>query len=372
MLTPRLPLAAALGFAAACLAAPAGAQDLLITGGPIYTGVEAQPTAKAVAVTAGRIVAVGDLAAVRAKAAAGARAIDLKGAALFPGFTDAHAPLAGVGERELTLNLEGSGSAAEVARRLAAYLAQRRPTRAVFGRGWIETGWPEGRFLERGDLDAVARGLPVVLRRADGHAVTANSAALKAAGVDRNTKDPPGGQIVKDAQGEPTGMLVDKAMALVAGLATDPTEADRLAAYRAAFKVEAAYGWTGLHNMSVPWRDVALLEAMAARGEAPLRVYNAIDAGQAGPLFDQGKPRRADHHPGGQGLFRRRPRLPRGGATGALCRRAGQSWPVCHGTAGHAGDHDQSPGQRRAGRHPRNRRRGQRRSAEALRRIAAS
>ena len=83
----------------------------------------------------------------------------------------------GIGERELTLNLEGSKSAAEVAARLKAYIAEHKPTGLVYGRGWIETGWPEGRFLERGDIDAVAPDVPVILQRADGHALTANSAA---------------------------------------------------------------------------------------------------------------------------------------------------------------------------------------------------
>ena len=199
-----------------------------------------------------------------------------------------------LGERELQLNLEGSKSAAEVVARLKAYLEARKPTGVVFGRGWIETGWPEGRFLERGDLDAVAPDQPVLLGRADGHAIVANSAALKAAGIDENTKAPAGGEILKDKAGKPTGMLVDNAMALVRRLQTAPTEADRRAAFDAAFKVEAAYGWTGVHSMSVAWDDVRLLETLNAEGRTPLRVYNAVDVGQAGPLLAEGPRKTGD------------------------------------------------------------------------------
>jgi predicted amidohydrolase YtcJ len=271
-----------------CVASPALAApaDLVITGGPIYTGVAARPKAEAVAVKDGRIAYVG--AKSGAQIGPKTRVIDLQGAALFPGFTDAHAHLRGVGERELTLNLEGAKSAAEVGQRLKAWLAKVPPGRAVRGRGWIETGWPEGRFLSRDDLDAVAPDRVVILQRADGHAVTVNTAALKAAGIDENTPAPAGGQILKDAKGRLTGMLVDKAMGLVGKLTPPPTEADKVAAYHEAFRVETAYGWTGVHNMSVDWADVAILEAMAKRGEAALRVYNAIDAAQAGPLFEHG------------------------------------------------------------------------------------
>lgn len=284
MRTPALALALSV-IATAAVAAPA---DLVIWGGPIYTANELKPRVEAVAVEKGRIAFVGDKAGAGALVGPKTRVIDLKGAALFPGFTDSHAHLREIGERELTLNLEGSKSAAEVTRRLKAYVAANKPTGLVDGRGWIETGWPEGRFLQRSDIDGVAPGVPVLLGRADGHALTANSAALKAAGIDETTPAPAGGQILKGPDGKLTGVLVDNAMGLVAKLRHDPTEAERLKAFRAAFKVETAYGWTGVHAMSVDWADVALLEKMDRDGEAPLRVYNAVEAVQAGPLLDGG------------------------------------------------------------------------------------
>lgn len=281
----------ALSFAA--LAGAAQAQNLVITGGPIYTGVPGQAVARIVVVQNGRIAYVG-ADDVKMKLQPGTERIDLKGAALFPGFTDSHAHLRGIGDRELSLNLEGSTSAAEAVGRVKAYLAKRKSAGPVWGRGWIETGWPEGRFLDRSDIDPIAPDQPVLLVRADGHALVANSAALKAAGVDETTVAPAGGAIVKDANGRLTGMLVDNAMALVSRLRAPPTEADRRAAFEAAFRVEAAYGWTGVHSMSVSWPDVGLLETLDAEGKAPLRVYNAVDAGEAGPLFAGGPRATAD------------------------------------------------------------------------------
>jgi len=256
------------------------AQELLIRGGKIYTGVAAQPTVEVVLVQDGRIAYVGAEAGLPAFAYA--ETLDLRGATMFPGFTDGHAHLDGIGWRELTLNLEGSASVAEAMTRLAAW-AEAHPEGPIVGRGWIETHWPEARFLTAADLDAAAPGRIVLLGRSDGHAVVASTPALLAAGIDAKTVAPSGGEILKGTDGRPAGLLVDAAEQLVAGLLpqTDP-EALR-DAYRAGFRVEAAYGWTGVHFMSAPWRDIPLLEAMAEAGEAPLRIYNSVtpDGGAA-------------------------------------------------------------------------------------------
>lgn len=292
----KLPLAFAAAFAlSAPLAASSAPQgpttgpaDLVIWGGPIYTAVDARPKVEAVAVRGGRIAFAGGKAGAQAMVGPSTKVVDLKGAALFPGFTDSHAHLREIGDRELTLNLEGSKSAAEVAQRLKAYIGAHPEQKAIVGRGWIETGWPEGRFLQRSDIDPVSGDLPVLLRRADGHALVANSAALKAAHIDESTPAPQGGQILKGPGGRLTGMLVDNAMRLVSSERRPASGVDPTAALKAAFRVETAYGWTGVHSMSVAWSDVPLLEAMAKRGEATLRVYNMVDADQAGPLFANG------------------------------------------------------------------------------------
>lgn len=282
-------LAAAASLAA--LASPALAAepaDLVIWGGPIYTGVDKAPKAEAVAVRGDRIVYVGGRKGAAKLVGAKTKVADLKGASLYPGFTDSHAHLLGIGERELTLNLEGSASAAEVAARLKAYLPKAAPGETVIGRGWIETHWPEKRFLNRQDLDAVVADRPALMERADGHALTANTAALKAAGITRDTPVPAGGQILKDEHGEPTGVLVDNAMELVAGLEPKLSPARRLEAFKAGIAVENRYGWTGVHNMSASLQDVNDLEAMDKAGVETLRVYNAVDREYAEALFASG------------------------------------------------------------------------------------
>lgn len=268
------------------VATTAQAQDLLIRGGIIYTGAEATPTAEAVLVRDGRIAWVGaerDQPSVPTTVPT----IDLRGAALFPGFTDGHAHLDGIGWRELTLNLEGSASVAEAMARLTAW-AGAHPEGPIVGRGWIETHWPEARFLTAADLDAAAPGRVVLLGRADGHALVASSAALAAAGITADTAAPSGGEILKDENGRPTGLLVDAAEQLVSGLMPQADPAALREAYRAGFRVEAQYGWTGVHFMSAPWRDIPLLEAMAEAGEAPLRIYNSVTPDGAAELIAGG------------------------------------------------------------------------------------
>lgn len=266
-------------------ASSAAAQELLIRGGTIYTGVASQPTAEVVLVQDGRIAYVGPTAGV--PEVDYAETLDLQGATLFPGFTDGHAHLDGIGWRELTLNLEGSASVADAMARLAAW-AEENPEGPIVGRGWIETHWPEGRFLTAADLDAAAPGRIVLLSRSDGHAVVASSAALAAAGIDASTVAPSGGEILKGADGRPTGLLVDAAEQLVAGLMPRADPEALREAYRAGFRVEAAYGWTGVHFMSAPWRDIPLLEAMAEAGEAPLRIYNSVTPDGAAALIAGG------------------------------------------------------------------------------------
>lgn len=266
-------------FLSACgrHAPPPATPDLVIYGGPIYTGLGEAETVEAVAVKDGKILATGPRAAILKRAAPSTERLDLAGAALYPGFTDGHAHLRGVGERELTLNLEGVGSIAELVDTLAGEVEGTPAGAVVTGRGWIETQWPEKRFPTRQDLDPASPDNPVILIRADGHALVANSLALKQADITAKTRDPDGGRILRDAKGAPTGMLVDRAMDLLRPLVAARSDAQKEEAYRRGAAVEAAYGWTGVHNMSVDPADVALIERLAADGDVPIRVYNALD-----------------------------------------------------------------------------------------------
>ncbi len=261
----QLSLAA---LASAC--APNGAgRDLLLHGGPIYTGVSAQPRVEALRVQRGNIVFAGALEEARA-GASGARVIDLGGAAAFPGLIDSHVHLSGVGIAVMVLDLVGAPSIAAMQASLAEY-ARAHPDGSIVGRGWIETHWPEGRFPTRSDLDGVVSDRPVFLERIDGHAAVANSAALALAGIEAGTADPEGGRIERDASGAPTGMLIDNAASIVQARFPAPTPTQRREALRQAAQIYAGRGWTGVANMSTSAEEAALFQEFAAAGALPLR-----------------------------------------------------------------------------------------------------
>lgn len=260
-------------------AAADAAADRVFVGGPVYTGFEDRPTVEAVAVEDGRIVAAGARADIERLIGPETDVIDLGGAALYPGFVDAHAHLLGVGMRELTLNLEGVSSIKELVDIVASAAQETAEGETIYGRGWIETGWPEARFPSRADLDQASENHPIVIVRADGHALAANSAAIEKAGVTRDTADPEGGRIERDASGEPTGMFIDNAMGLIEKLVAAPSDDAKREAFAVGAGVYAASGWTGLHNMSVDPADMSLIEEEAAAGRLNIRVYNALDKG---------------------------------------------------------------------------------------------
>lgn len=272
-----LLLTAACGQEQAPPQTPAGDTVTIYTGGAIYTGVDASPKTEAVAVSEGEILAVGTRDIVEESAGDDAVIIDLEGAVMLPGFVDSHAHLLGVGMRELTLNLEGTKSVAELISKVEAAVQDTDDGEVIYGRGWIETGWPEGRMPARDDLDPVSPDNPVVLTRADGHALVANSAALAAAGIDDDTPNPPGGVIERDADGRATGILIDLAQAPAEALVGAPNEATRREAYARASDVYTAYGWTGMHNVSVDPDNLDLMEELSATGDLDLRVYNSVD-----------------------------------------------------------------------------------------------
>jgi predicted amidohydrolase YtcJ len=243
--------------------------DLILHGGPIHTGVSAQSRVEALRISRGVIVFAGALEEARSRAGR-AREIDLQGAAAFPGFTDAHVHLTGVGMATIVLDLVGVQSIAALQERLRAYAAA-HPDGAIIGRGWIETHWPERRFPTYADLDAVVGDRPVLLQRIDGHAAVVNSAALALAGIDANTADPEGGRIERDARGAATGMLIDNATDLVERALPSPTPEMQRDALRQAAQLYAARGWVGVCNMSTSAEEAALFRALARAGELPLR-----------------------------------------------------------------------------------------------------
>ncbi len=271
-------IAAILLSLAACGARPPA--DLVLTGGTVITLDESRPKAEAVAVRDGRIVAVGDGADMRELIGENTEVIELDGAFVYPGFTDSHMHLRGVGERELTLNLEGTESLAALQVRLAAVVARREPGEWIAGRGWIETHWNPPVFPTRADLDAVAPENPVALTRADGHALVANSMALELAGIDAATAAPFGGAIPKDANGEPSGMLVDNAMGMLRRVMPDAAISAEKALVTGAER-SARFGWTGLQVAGTTWDEAMLLRDLVVAGKIPVRIYNAIEGPSA-------------------------------------------------------------------------------------------
>jgi predicted amidohydrolase YtcJ len=275
---------AVLGAALAGCAQRSG-QDLIIHGGPIYTGVAAAPRVEALRISDGLIAFAGALDEARSRAS-GAREINLNGAAAFPGFTDAHVHLTGVGMTSMRLDLTGVASIAAMQESLRAYAAA-HPEGAIVGRGWIETHWPERRFPTRADLDAVVSDRPVFLERVDGHAAVVNSSALTLARIDANTRDPDGGRIERDASGAATGMLIDNATRLVERALPAPTPAMLRDALRAAGRLYASRGWVGICNMSTSAAEAALFQELSAAGEMPLRADLYLQPGDAAVAAEQ-------------------------------------------------------------------------------------
>lgn len=270
----RLALVA---FLASLIRLPAEPADLLVVNGNIYTANDAQPRAQAVAVREGRIIFVGDNAGAEKFRTGTTRVIDLGGKTLLPGLNDAHMHLGGVGFRELSFDLEGVKSLAELRARLRARVAQTPPKKWIVGRGWIETHWAPPVFPGARDLDDIAPDHPVALTRADGHAMVVNSLALKLAGIDRSTPNPTGGEILRDPRtGEATGMLVDSAMTFVHRLVPPPTEAEMAEALIVGARREVALGWTGVQIAGHDYAEAELVRKLVAEGKIKLRVYDAV------------------------------------------------------------------------------------------------
>jgi predicted amidohydrolase YtcJ len=251
--------------------------DVVLKNGNIYTVNSNSPKAEAVVVKADRIVYVGSNVQAQRYVGKSTRVVDLKGKTVVPGMTDAHQHLPGVGFREMTLNLEGVTSLEDFLDKVKARVDQARPGEWVTGRGWIETFWKPPVFPTRADLDKVAPDNPVVLTRADGHASAVNSAALKIAGVDKNTPSPFGGEISKDKQtGEPNGMLLDAAQGLVRRHipATSPAEAER--AIELGVKRNIELGWTQIQDAGGGYQEIERYKKLYGEGKIKLRIYKAV------------------------------------------------------------------------------------------------
>jgi len=219
----------------------------------------------------GRIIAVGD--AARSAAGRKARIIRLSGRA-WPGVIDSHIHLEGLADRHLTLDLTGAANLEEALARIKSWSEQLPQDAWLGGAGWYNDAWPEAAFPTRKQLDEAAGGRPAYLRRKDGHSAWVSTSALKRAGIDRATEDPPGGNIDRSKSGEPTGILRETAMQLVSDLLPPPTEAELDEAMAKVLTDLAALGVTAVHSMDSA-KGFGSWQRLRQRGRLPIRItYN--------------------------------------------------------------------------------------------------
>lgn len=247
------------------------APDRVFVNGRIWTGDPSHPRATALAVTGDTLAAVGEDAALRALAGPRTEVVDLKGRFVCPGFDDAHIHFLVLD----TVDLGGLGSVAQIQARIRDY-AEKNPGRPwVVGRGWTYAAFPGG-LPDRRPLDDAVRDRPAFMSSYDGHTGWANGRALQAAGIDRDTPDPPGGTIVRDARGEPTGVLKEAAQRLVRRHVPEPTAEDRYRALRKRLAEAASYGLTSIQNASFNPAELPVYERVLAEGGLLVRVYWAV------------------------------------------------------------------------------------------------
>ena len=254
--------------------------DVVLINSTIYTLNDSAPNAQAVAFLGDTLVFVGSNALSKEYQCNDAKVIDLKGSYVYPGFVDSHAHLKGIGHRENSLNLQGIDSLKEMLTTVEIFSNGIQPGEWVVGRGWIEKVWPEKRFPTRYELDRFSSDKPVILERADGHAVVVNSLALELAGISSESNDPHGGRIEKDKNGEPTGMLIDKATSLVEKLIPKTTKQEDKRDLKAGIDSNVSLGWTQVQIAGGTFSDIEILEEIKKEGNLLQRVYFAVSAGK--------------------------------------------------------------------------------------------
>jgi len=236
---------------------------------------------------AGRVVATGDDALLTAHP--DADQIDGGGKTVLPGLIDAHAHVAGLGFLKTSLDLTGVPSVDDAVARIANYAKEKPRVRWITGRGWNQVLWPVREFPDASQIDAVVSDRPVWLRRVDGHAGWANSAAMRLAGIDADTPDPVGGKIIRDDNGHATGVFIDKAMGLIGAHVPQPNKAEGRAAIKAAVKTLLSEGMTSVHDAGIGIENAEIYMSMADDGELGMRIY-AMTGGADDVLDAIGKP----------------------------------------------------------------------------------
>ncbi len=268
---------------------------MLLVNGMVYTLSEKQPAAEAVAIGGERIIGVGTTKEITS-AFRSNQVIDLGGKAVYPGFIDSHAHLEGLGAVLMYLDLSGTATLEEIARLVKAEAEHKKEGQWIRGRGWDQNKWHPAVFPTHQPLDAVSGNVPVYLKRVDGHAAWVNQKVLELAHIGRSTQDPEGGRIIRDAEGNPTGVFVDRAVEMLDAVLPPPTDSDRTEAIRLAVLECLKVGLTEVHDMGVDLAMLKIYARLIESGDFPFRVYAAVDGlGDTWNHFLQAGPDTAGH-----------------------------------------------------------------------------
>lgn len=299
-----LRLAALLAFVTASLGAQARPADIVVLNGRIYTADAARPIVAAMAVRDGRVVFTGDAAGARALVGNATRVLDLQGKTVIPGMTDAHAHVLGLGQRLQSVDLFETRSFDEVVARVVERAKETPKGEWILGRGWDQNDWGNTSWPTHEALSRAVPDHPVMLTRVDGHAGIANAAAMRSANLTRATRSPAGGEIIKDAQGNPSGVLIDNAQRLVSAVIPPASRAQVKEMLEDAIAEMHRWGLTGVHDAGASAQTLELYEELGREGKLNIRLYAMI----------------SDHAPTIEAWFRRGPLV--GGYDGTLWVRS--------------------------------------------------
>jgi predicted amidohydrolase YtcJ len=258
------------------------AADTIIVNAKVYTVDAAKPWAEAVAVRDGRIVAVGSDREIARHKTKTTNVIDAGGRLVLPGIADSHVHFVSGSSNLAVIDLAGAKTVDEVRSRILAYVQANPQAAWIQGRGWMYPVFP-GNMPHRKILDEIVADRPAFMRCADGHSSWVNSRALALAGIDRRTKDPEDGRIVRDANGEPTGALLESASDLVAKLIPERTAEERLAAIRQGLKEAARVGVVRVHGLGGEFEDLGLFERLYKEEALTVRMTVAMWVEAPGP-----------------------------------------------------------------------------------------
>ena len=250
--------------------------DLVFKNGTIITMEKDMPTATAMSIQGDKISWVGETKDVESRIGPNTKVVDLKGAFVYPGFIDGHAHIVALGDSRLAIDLNDTPNKDVIARLVKERVQKTKKGEWIRGRGWDQNEWPVKEFPTVADLDPVSPDNPVVLERTDGHAIWVNTAALKLAGVTAASKDPDGGKIIRDGKGNPTGVFVDNASALISDKIPAYTQDQIIERTTIALQESARKGVTMIQDAGTFGTEWNAFQRMATENKLPVRIYSMV------------------------------------------------------------------------------------------------